>query len=265
MKGDVLGQAPVGADREADHAVIGRRVYHKGRVDAVQIPAVEEFHLAAEVSDDALLPQPLAVSELQQFLRRDGQKAHLAGEVFCDLRVAHRRRDAKQRRALRMVPAGVDIARLGRAFRVVGADEAVHLAEDGDVRAGAAGVKVGIEPGDVAGHDRSIAEVFKNFLQILVGVPFAVSRFGVRPEVALRRQHGLAVRQKRRVQIAKKVVHAKAPFQFRLVCFCFQSIIRARPLAMPARQRVRKNALHCPRSWAILYVVQECQKCEFSR
>ena len=88
-----------------------------------------------------------------------------------------------------VVAAGMDKAGLRVTLRVGGDDQAVHLAHDEQFRAGSARVDVGIKAGDVARFGQLIAQLFKLFFQIGVGLPFPVTGLRVFPDLALCGEH----------------------------------------------------------------------------
>ena len=77
--------------------------------------------------------------------------------------------------------AGMHIAGLGVSLGMGGADERVHFAHNGDGGAGAAGVHIHIEAGDIAGQNRLVAQLPVLLQQILVGFPLPVAGFRIFP------------------------------------------------------------------------------------
>ena len=168
-------------------------MYHKCDINVIEISAVKEFALAAEILYLALSFELASVFDFKQLLCRDCAELDLAGKSVKHSGLLERCRNTDECRALRIVTAGMHRARLGVSFGVGGADYRIKLAENKQGRPLFPGIESGVKAGNAFGTDDVVAEVGENLFHICGGLKFLVSRFGVRPYVALGIEDQLSV------------------------------------------------------------------------
>ena len=92
-----------------------------------------------------------------------------------------------------MVAAGVDKAGFRVALRVSGHNQAVQLAHNQQLGAGAASVQISVKTRDIAGFRQLIAQLFEFAGQIFVGLPFPVACFRVFPDMTFGGEHQVSL------------------------------------------------------------------------
>ena len=136
-----------------------------------------------------MLPQGLAVADLDQLFGRNSHQADRAAHAVQSAGLLQGSGDAQQGCGLGVVAAGVDKAGLRVTLRMGRDDQAVQLTHDEQFGAGFARVDIGVEARDVARLCQLIAQLFILLFQISMGLPFPIASLRVLPNVALRGEH----------------------------------------------------------------------------
>ncbi len=122
---------------------------HHREVDVVELAEPQELGLPREKPQLALLPELVAVLDLDVLLCRDGDEGDAAAEGIEDAGGLEAHADAEHHGDLGVVPAGVRRARRGVGVWVAGHEQRIELAHDADGGAGAgAAVELPLDAGD---------------------------------------------------------------------------------------------------------------------
>ena len=97
-------------------------MYHKRNIDVVEVSAVEKFTFPAKILDLALRLKLTAVFYFKKLLGGYSAELDFSREIVEHTGLLERRRDTDERRALRIVTAGMHCARFLVRFRVIRAD-----------------------------------------------------------------------------------------------------------------------------------------------
>ena len=110
--------------------------------------AGEQLGLAEEELELALVAAAKALLDIDEFLGRDREKHHLAGQVPGGADGVEAHRGPEHAGDLRVVAAAMRGAGMRIGERVVGGAQAVELADDGDARAGGSAGDAALDPGE---------------------------------------------------------------------------------------------------------------------
>ena len=128
---------------------VAGRVGHHCEVDVVELAEAQEFRLAGKELQLALLPELVAVLDLDVLLRRHGDEGDAAAEGVEDAGRLKTHANAEHHSDLRVVPAGVGRARGGVGVGVSGHEQRIELTHDADGGAGArAAFELALDAGD---------------------------------------------------------------------------------------------------------------------
>ena len=166
---------------------------HERDIHAVKIAAVQELGLAAEIFDLALLTELGAIADLQQLLRRNRHEPNAAAKPVKHPRLLKRRRNAEQRRALRIVAARMHRAGHRIALGMRRTDNRIQLAEHHNLRPRPSGINHRIKSGNPLRHRQLIPQLPELLRHISTGLDLLEPCLRMLPDPPLRVENHLCV------------------------------------------------------------------------
>ena len=120
---------------------------HHRHVDVVEMAFGDQFGLAEEELDLALLAAAEALLDIDELLGRHREEHQFPGEVLGCARRREAHRDAEHAGDLGVVAAAVRGAGMRVGERVVGGAQAVEFADEGEARPGRVAADAALDPG----------------------------------------------------------------------------------------------------------------------
>ena len=189
---DILGHTAVGALTAGEGTLLpDAGMEHKGNIAAIHVAPVHEFHLAAQVMDDTLVPERITEADFNELFGGNRHQTDGTAETIQGAGLLQSQGDTHQACTLGVMTAGVGAAIPG--FGMGGSHQSVQFAQDQDLGAGLAGVDIGVEAGDISCVGQGVASLFKNLGQVSAGIPLFEAGFRMLPNVALHFQDLLCV------------------------------------------------------------------------
>ena len=94
LKADMLGNAAIGA--VINNWPLSASVDHKAQIYAIQQPPVQEFLLAAKITDDSLVSQAFPVFHFNQFLSGNRNQPDFSAQSVQNIRLRQGRGKPQQ-------------------------------------------------------------------------------------------------------------------------------------------------------------------------